>query len=1426
MEKFCVKGYLKRSGKRVLSIFLCACMIGTMIPITARAETEGTSMPSNGEVTCTCANLCTEDKVNSDCPVCGAEEADLSKCTGKAQPENNENQLNTGESEEAKNETELTITAWEWIDEEECINPETGILALPFANEETPAFFDDVVALLPTQIQATVVNEEDIEAEAASENITLGDWSCEEYPKEGAYSGSYTFAAALPEGYVLSEEDKALTVLVELGGAEMYATAEGYDENGFCTSYELTNGTWALKNDATACATHGETCNGYQPAAEEQLDYDINGDGTTDGNDKAYKITNAGQLYWFADKVNNDKENYGSAKAVLTANITVNSNLLSSLQFDSETGEVTNGENFTSWTPIGNSGDNQYTGTFDGQGHTISGLYFNTSTDFVGLFGVVGSGGSVSNVGVVDSYFKGKKHVGGVCGLNYGGTITNCYNRGTVSGSGRVGGVCGYNNYGGTIENCYNTGTVSGSGDWVGGVCGCNYAPSDRTATITNCYNTGAVSGTGLYVGGVCGDNDVYYSDNATATITNCYNRGTVSGSGNYVGGVCGFNRAYRSSNGTATITNCYNTGNVTATGTDNDYVGGVCGENAATDSSNDTVTITNCYNTGNVTATGTGNDYVGGVCGQNAAAADAHVTTITNVTTTITNCYNTGAVSGTSYVGGVCGNNSARNGTATITNCYYLANTADEYGGKTTKQFESGEVCYLLNNETTNGTQVWYQTLDSDSYPLLNSSQGTVYACTPCTGVFSNTEGQTAEHSCVVDTNDSTKHICENCGDTHDAVFTANDETNTISVCGGLGSVTLKAPTELTYDGTAKAATVEGKLTGFDTPKILYKEKDSAEAAVETAPTNAGTYVASITYTIGENTTYSVSVEYTIGKASVTVTAKNYTVKFGNPLPESLEYETDGLMGTDTLSSIGVNVTIGYKNAVTPSAIGNYIIVVNGEAATTNYTLNYVNGTLTIIEKPAQTITAADIELSYGDTGKKIGATTNGDGAISYAVASGDDVISVADDGTITALKAGTATVEITAAGTFEYAKATTTVTVTVNKAAVTIKADNKTVYQNAALPAFTYSVTGLANGGTLSFTPVLTCEAANTSTVGTYAITVSIEITEDECYTYTTQNGTLTIKKKSSGGGDNSGGSTVDGGNADDSTDAGNGYINPGTVKPTITPGIPAQGTDPAPGIGNGSKPVTDTGETTEAPFIRGENGKEGWDVIRDEVNRTQEGKTVIVDMNGSAVVPGDVLDDIKGKDVTIVFDMGGGITWSVNGKSITADRVGDIDFTVKADTNTIPVDIINNVTGGRYSKQISLSYDGEFGFTAVLSINMEASNAGLYANLFYYNEKTGEMEFICADEIAADGTAELTFTHASDYAIVIDKEPMEGSVQVDRPASESQDTETESTQTGAEVSNDAWNPWWIIVIGIMVIVIGLGVFLVAKKNKSDDE
>ena len=102
-----------------------------------------------------------------------------------------------------------------------------------------------------------------------------------------------------------------------------------------------------------------------------------------------------------------------------------------------------------------------------------------------------------------------------------------------------------------------------------------------------------------------------------------------------------------------------------------------------------------------------------------------------------------------------------------------------------------------------------------------------------------------------------------------------------------------------------------------------------------------------------------------------------------------------------------------------------------------------------------------------------------------------------------------------------------------------------------------------------------------------------------------------------------------------------------------------------------------------------------------------------------------------------------------------------MGDIDFEVKAgaDANdTLLVEVRNTVTGESYFINISLYYDGEFGFTAVLSINLKPENAGYIANLYYYNEQTDEMEFICSDEIAEDGTAELTFTHASEYTIVI--------------------------------------------------------------------
>ena len=254
----------------------------------------------------------------------------------------------------------------------------------------------------------------------------------------------------------------------------------------------------------------------YQPAVETTDKYDIDDDGEKE---TVYEISNAGQLYWFAGLVNgtlDGVEQNTLANAILTANITVNENLLDSLQYDTE-GNVSNGSDFITWTPIADWMGNrttQYSGTFDGNNKTVSGLYFNGDSTCIGLFGSSESDGNIKNVGVVDSYFKGNDHVGGVCGNN-AGTITNCYNAGNltaIESSATIGGICGYNN-GGTVTNCYNTGTVTATGSVasVGGVCGCSTAP------ISNCYNIGTVTATssGADISGICGYN--------FGPIENCY---------------------------------------------------------------------------------------------------------------------------------------------------------------------------------------------------------------------------------------------------------------------------------------------------------------------------------------------------------------------------------------------------------------------------------------------------------------------------------------------------------------------------------------------------------------------------------------------------------------------------------------------------------------------------------------------------------------------------------------------------------------------------------------------------------------------------------------------------------------------------------------------------------------------------------------
>ena len=268
------------------------------------------------------------------------------------------------------------------------------------------------------------------------------------------------------------------------------------------------------------------------------------------------------------------------------------------------------------------------------------------------------------------------------------------------------------------------------------------------------------------------------------------------------------------------------------------------------------------------------------------------------------------------------------------------------------------------------------------------------------------------------------------------------------------------------------------------------------------------------------------------------------------------------------------------------------------------------------------------------------------------------------------------------------------------------------------------------------------------------------------------------------------------------------------------------PQSGTDNS---NQNQKPQPDTDNGNEKgdsikPYIKDDSGKEGWDVIKPQLEEAKSGDTVTVVMNGTTVVPKDVIDSIKGKDTTLVLDMGNGLSWKIYGKDIT-DAAGDIDFdvTVGADAGkSIPVDVINNVTGERSSLNLTLAYDGEFGFTATLTVNMESKNAGLYANLFYYNEQTGELEFISAGQIDPDGNVELVFTHASDYTIVVDTRIMSDNGQADNKADET----IPASKTDDSTSKYTWNNTIIIIIGICIMLIVIGaIFYVRKKSGSEE-
>lgn len=380
------------------------------------------------------------------------------------------------------------------------------------------------------------------------------------------------------------------------------------------------NAVWAVKN------TLSNIWNG-------DVDTEWQGSGTET---EPYIISTAEELAGLAQRVK-WYENFENTYFVLTNDII--------LGFDSsEYSEYISAK--YSWIPIGGE-YYPFNGIFDGNGHTVSGIYINNADNHQGLFGNI-SNATVKNLGIIDSYIKGKRVVGAVVGgADEQSKIINCYNSATVmADDGYAGGVVG-NAYEADIISCYNTGTVIGVNDGgIGGVAGCNnrivkdcfnsgnvYASKSEKnlcncyaggvvgcawSDVEGCYNIGIVSSNDMTAGGVVGD--------ARQSVVDCYNKGIVYCESEYdsAGGVIG----EKSEDGT--VKNCYNTGKVSA-----DKVGGVIGDDRGS-------LITDCYNTSNRL---TGN-YIGGIV------------YYTYGNTQIENCKNSGNINGSNSSGGIANSN------------------------------------------------------------------------------------------------------------------------------------------------------------------------------------------------------------------------------------------------------------------------------------------------------------------------------------------------------------------------------------------------------------------------------------------------------------------------------------------------------------------------------------------------------------------------------------------------------------------------------------------------------------------------------------------------------------------------------------------------------------------------------------------------
>ncbi len=358
-----------------------------------------------------------------------------------------------------------------------------------------------------------------------------------------AKSATYQLVVSTPAfnpngGCLFSEPNAPITITCETPGAEIHYTINGLNPNQ--SDPVIASGSnLIIDHDLTLKAAAWKE--NFNPSGVRSAFYQL----------QPVPIASKTDLMAMASNTTNYNKYF-----ILTANIDMQGQIFSTAIIAPDTSSSTDFQGTA------------FTGILDGNGYKITHFTItgSSNSDYLGLFGYIGSGSMIKNLGLEDcvlsgssGYYSTSYAVGSLAGENWGGNIVNCYSTATISGSCySVGGLVGENN--GTLTECYATGSISGK-SFIGGLVGWNYY-----GTMTKCYATGSVNGSDYYAGGLAGNND--------GNINNCYATTTVSGSSD-VGGLVG--------DESGSISNCYSTGSVS--GSSN--VGGLVGYRYASTISN-----------------------------------------------------------------------------------------------------------------------------------------------------------------------------------------------------------------------------------------------------------------------------------------------------------------------------------------------------------------------------------------------------------------------------------------------------------------------------------------------------------------------------------------------------------------------------------------------------------------------------------------------------------------------------------------------------------------------------------------------------------------------------------------------------------------------------------------------------------------------